>query len=463
MGKTQREKKTKHVSIKDLGVTLLAGIEELRDTHPEASKNWEACQATLRDVRRNVEQAAASKRARLATQPPRNLELGDVVQCDGMSAGVVMATTRLREQHFARGRGGGRVTTWVTCYCACTTNPKYVQCVTKKENEFTRLDMRFRWPPISLDPPRLLGGINKQMRAMTDGEDETGCDIELELKTAGRLINELRHELYKRQWQRDGKDISYLKNKLGVIMNLSEICPSLLALLREELHELKTKLGKGEIDFDRSDSGPKRITFGWRHGGKVLYQHPELEGRIYSILSRYYGSNNEGGKSRDKVFARCPSERLITFAKVIECILVEFGFMPACCINNVQILRYLQGDEIGQHNDNKSASVEGLAANSQRFGTPTITVSLGDAMDFSLVEGGKGLGLFEGTGIQEKHRLGDGKMLTLDPFTDNALEHKAKWPAGALPTVERWVFVFRSTQLMDYFDTQTHAAIEHLR
>ena len=110
------------------------------------------------------------------------------------------------------------------------------------------------------------------------------------------------------------------------------------------------------------------------------------------------------------------------------------------------------------HNDNHSASAEGEATNSQRYGSPTITVSLGDLMNFLLVEDGEGTGLVHGEGLQETQPLEAGKLLVLDPFTDNALKHKVTWPADANDGVERWVFVFRCTQLQDYFDIGTHLA-----
>ena len=77
-------------------------------------------------------------------------------------------------------------------------------------------------------------------------------------------------------------------------------------------------------------------------------------------------------------------------------------------------------------------------------------------MEFRISVGARTLGVAESSGLEETIPLEDGDLSILDPFTDFACVHDVNWPSGAQDDVQRWVYAFRCTQMLDYYDTKTH-------
>lgn len=145
----------------------------------------------------------------------------------------------------------------------------------------------------------------------------------------------------------------------------------------------------------------------------------------------------------------------------MQTVLVELNYMPAgAIVNNAQIMRYDTTQSMPFHSDNRNAAAgEGGSTNSQIHGTPTLTYTLGHAMKMTIKVGGTGLGVTETSGMREDIHLSADDLFVLDPFTDLSCEHALEWDSNPPEDAVRWVYVFRSTRLLDYYDMETHRLV----
>ena len=245
-----------------------------------------ARECTMEQTRRGNQIDCGGRRScvRTARRPP--LEIGDVVSCDEVPSAVIMATTRHATMNI--GPSGSRVGNRVFACYADGRDEKYVRTVTKLEHEFEPARQPFLWPPVSSVHAKLRL-VGRDVEAILQPELGPCCNVVPDEPRVLRMSDALRRSLAPRFALRPGNanhGVTSLKNGVGVILHMNELCPEMGQLLRRDVEG---------IQFDDNESrlhtGPRRRTVGWCDDERSRARYKFAAGAgIFSARTRYYGS-----------------------------------------------------------------------------------------------------------------------------------------------------------------------------